>query len=197
MGEAFEKFLAIPTAQKAALFGALMVGAAAAWYFLFFEETQAAIQTASAKTPALAKQLASEQDIAKNLAKFTAEIEELKRVRDEMRDRLPDKAEIADLLQKIHGQAKIVGLEIARFERAKTELAALYARIPVKMTLEGDFNQITTFFYYLGKLTRIVNVENIKLTVVEHPAKGRFLRAACTASTFQYLAPGTTVEGAK
>jgi type IV pilus assembly protein PilO len=162
----------------------------AGWYFLMFEEVSTNISKEAKRTPALNKSLSEEQEIEKNLVKYQEEIEQLKKVRDEMRDRLPDSAEIADLLQKIHGQAKIVGLEIARFERGDTVLEQTYARIPVRMTLKGSFNQVSTFFYYLGKLTRIVNVENIELTAANRQDSGSDLVAICTATTFQYLPPG-------
>ncbi|MCA9558902.1 MAG: type 4a pilus biogenesis protein PilO [Myxococcales bacterium] len=190
MAEGFDKFLAVPTSQKVALLVVLMALIGAGWYFLMFEEVSTNIGKEAKRTPALNKSLSEEQEIEKNLVKYQEEIEQLKKVRDEMRDRLPDSAEIADLLQKIHGQAKIFGLEIARFERGDTVLEQTYARIPVRMTLKGSFNQVSTFFYYLGKLTRIVNVENIELTAANRQDSGSDLVAICTATTFQYLPPG-------
>ncbi len=190
MAEGFDKFLAVPTSQKVVLLVVLMALIGAGWYFLMFEEVSTNIAKEAKRTPALNKSLSEEQEIEKNLVKYQEEIEQLKKVRDEMRDRLPDSAEIADLLQKIHGQAKIVGLEIARFERGDTVLEQTYARIPVRMTLKGSFNQVSTFFYYLGKLTRIVNVENIELTAANRQDSGSDLVAICTATTFQYLPPG-------
>jgi type IV pilus assembly protein PilO len=190
VAEGFDKFLAVPTSQKVVLLVVLMALIGAGWYFLMFEEVSTNIAKEAKRTPALNKSLSEEQEIEKNLVKYQEEIEQLKKVRDEMRDRLPDSAEIADLLQKIHGQAKIVGLEIARFERGDTVLEQTYARIPVRMTLKGSFNQVSTFFYYLGKLTRIVNVENIELTAANRQDSGSDLVAICTATTFQYLPPG-------
>lgn len=190
MAEGFDKFLAVPTSQKVVLLVVLMALIGAGWYFLMFEEVSTNIAKEAKRTPALNKSLSDEQEVEKNLVKYQEEIEQLKKVRDEMRDRLPDSAEIADLLQKIHGQAKIVGLEIARFERGDKVIEPNYARIPVRMTLKGSFNQVSTFFYYLGKLTRIVNVENIELTAANRQDQGSDLVAICTATTFQYLPPG-------
>ena len=197
MAEGFDKLLAIPTSQKAALLVAVMAMIGAAWYFLMFEEVAAGIDKENARTPALNKTLSEEQEVAKNLQSYRDEIEVLKKVRDEMRDRLPENAEIADLLQKINGQAKIVGLEIARFERGDTVPETLYARIPVKMTLKGSFNQVSTFFYYLGRLTRIVNVENIELAAVSRQGGDDQLVAQCTATTFMYLPPAGAVGKGK
>lgn len=195
MGEGFDKFLAIPTSQKVALFLVLMGLVAAAWYFLYFEATQSAIAAELNRTPQLTSDLAAEKEIAKNIRKYQEEIERLEKQRNEMRDRLPDRAEIADLLGKIHGQAKIVGLDIERFEREDEEAEGMYARIPVNMRLAGDFQEIATFFFYLGRLTRIVNVENIQLVRVgDKEAEEGQLKAICTATTFRYLPPGEAAK---
>lgn len=196
----FDKFLATPTSTKVAVLVLCAGLMGAAWYFLFYGEVEAALVTEQQKTKALAKELAEEQDIEKNLKKYQDEIERLSKSRDEMRDRLPENAEIAELLQQIHGQAKIVGLEIIRFERGDDEVEPMYARIPVTMVLRGTFHQVALFFFYLGKLTRIVNVENIELTTL----KGRdaeqnqgLVEAKCTATTFMYVPPTQSAAGAK
>ena len=94
-------------------------------------------------------------------------------------------------------EGKIVGLEINRFEREAPQIADLFVRIPVKMTLNGTFHQIATFFYYVGKLTRIVNVENISLVSSQKDLGTATLMATCTATTFMYRPGGLGVPGAE
>lgn len=201
MASGFDKISSLPAAQKAALLIMVMAAVAAGWYFMYYDETRTKIATATGKTAQLNKTLAEEKEIEKNLARYKAEIDELRAERDRMRDRLPDNAEIADLLEKIHGQAKITGLEIARFERKPTEVESMYARIPVKMELVGTFNEVATFFFYLGKLTRIVNVEDIQLAASgksrEERERSNDLLATCTATTFMYVPEGANVPAGK
>lgn len=191
----FDKFLATPPSTKVAAIILVMGLLGAAWYFLFYGEVEAALVKERAKTPQLSKTLREEQEVEKNLQKYKDEIEKLRKSRDEMRDRLPENAEIADLLQQIHSQAKIVGLEIARFERGEDEVETMYARIPVKMILRGTFHQVATFFYYLGKLTRIVNVENIELTALDRKEDEDRIQAVCNATTFMYVPPTEAAGG--
>lgn len=188
----FDKFLATPTSTKVAVLVLCAGLIGAAWYFLFYGEVEAALVREQQTTQRLAKELAEEQDIEKNLKKYHDEIERLSKSRDEMRGRLPENAEIAELLQQIHGQAKIVGLEIIRFERGEDEIEPMYARIPVTMVLRGSFHQIALFFFYLGKLTRIINVENIQLTMIPSRDAENLqgsIEARCTATTFMYVPP--------
>jgi type IV pilus assembly protein PilO len=187
MADSFDKFLSAPTSTKVATLGLLMGIIGAAWYSLYFTDVQAATSRESARTGELTKTLSEERKILKELGETRAEIERLKTVRDEMRDRLPDDADIAELLQQIESQAKIVGLEILRFEPGPHQQEKTFARIPVTMTLRGTFHQVKDFFFYVGRLTRIVNVENISLTTIEQTEQGARVQAVCDATTFMYV----------
>jgi type IV pilus assembly protein PilO len=199
MGDALEKFSAIPTAQKFLVLLLALGVVGAGWYFGLIADVEAKVEAANASTRTLNGKLTEAQGKIANIKKFEEEVEALKRQREEMTDRLPADEEIASLLQKIHGQGKIVGLEINRFERQPAEVAQLFVRIPVRMTLTGTFHQIATFFFYVGRLTRIVNVENIALATVasKDGESDGLLTATCTATTFMYRPANMPVDGGK
>ncbi len=185
MDKLLEKFMNLPTPQKALIFIVLMALIAAGWYNFFYQETASALNRESATTSKLNKDLLAENDIEQNIEIYKQEIAVLERSRDELRQRLPDNAKIAELLQQVHDQAKITGLEMSRFQRGKPEEMPMYTRIPVNMELNGTFNEITAFFYYLGKLKRIVNVENISLSLAsKHDESVNRLKATCVATTY-------------
>ncbi len=190
MGDSFDKFLQVPTSQKIALLVVLMGAMGAGWYFLFFEQTMTDIAAQTRKTGQLHEERTELKAKLEKLAAAEANIEKLKKQRQEMQQRLPEDAEIADLLNKIHRAAAFVGLDIARFARGETVAEQLYARIPVTMILRGTFSQITQFFYKLGDMRRLVNVEDIALAVASRePQQEPQLVATCTATTFMYLSP--------
>ncbi|MBU0552251.1 type 4a pilus biogenesis protein PilO [Myxococcota bacterium] len=196
MDSSFDKFLALPAGSKLAIVLVFAALVGAGWYFTFYEEIYNNIVAERAKTPSLTQELSNEKALLKNLEAFKLEIDRLRRERDEMRSRLPEKAEIADLLKKIEGKAKtIAGLRIMRFERQPEEMAELYARIPVKMVLEGSFNELVTFFFYVGTLKRIVNVEDISFTATKREDGKTHLTALCNLTTFQYVAPKQAPAG--
>ena len=121
MSELFDKFLATPTSTKVALLILLLGFVAGGWWVLFYDDLLTSLESERRRTPQLNRTLSEEQEIEKNLVRFQDEITRLQRARDKMRDRLPENAEVAALLQQIHSQAKVVGLEIQRFERAPNE----------------------------------------------------------------------------
>ena len=191
MASTLDKIVEAPASTKAAVLVIVMGLVAGYWYTMYYGDVVTNVSRAAKRTPSLNKQLRQQKKIAKNLEKFKAEISKLEQARDSMRDRLPDSAKIAGLLQEIESQAKVVGLQVENFRRNPDEEETLYARIPVKMTLVGTFHQVATFFYYLGELKRIVNVENITIVTAVRDETKNIIRAECQASTFMYLRPKT------
>ena len=189
MASTLDKIVEAPGPTKAAVLILVLGLIGAGWYTLYFSETVAQVERAAKRTPTLNKTLRQQKEIEKNLEKFKQEISKLKQARDRMRDRLPDSPAIAGLLQQIHSQAKVVGLQVDSFKRSKDQEEKLYARIPVRMTLVGTFHQVATFFYYLGRLTRIVNVEDIAIVTEFRDETKNIIKAECQASTFMYLRP--------
>ncbi len=187
MADSLDKFLSAPTSTKLATLILLMGVIGAGWYSLYFTEVQAAISREAGRTGQLNKTVAEEKKILEDLGKIRAKIERGKAEQQAMLEKLPADAEIAALLQQIEGTAKIVGLQILRFEPGEEEPEETYARIPVTMTLQGEFHQVKSFFDQVGKMTRIVNIEDISLTTIENTEQTTRVQAVCNATTFKYL----------
>jgi type IV pilus assembly protein PilO len=187
MADSVDKFLSAPTSTKVATLILLMGVIGAGWYSLYFTEVQAAMSRESGRTGQLNKTIAEEKKILDDLGKIRAKIERGKAEQEAMLEKLPEAAEIAALLQQIEGTAKIVGLQILRFEPGDEEPEETYARIPVTMTLQGEFHQVKSFFEQVGKMTRIVNIEDISLTTIENTEQSTRVQAVCNATTFKYL----------
>jgi type IV pilus assembly protein PilO len=199
MASSLDKLAAAPTSSKALTLVLLLGLVGAAWYGLYYSDLLDDLQKAETATPSLMKKVKKEQAALKELSKYQGLINQLKQERNHMRDRLPEKPDISKLLEQIHNQAKIVGLAVERFERNESTKEELYAKIPVKMQLTGTFHQIATFFFYLGRLTRLVNVQDIELkTLGRKVGKNGNLDnrivANCAATTFMYLANKNTSQ---
>ena len=62
-----------------------------------------------------------------------------------------------------------------------------YARVPMKLELEGRFHQIAKFFYGVGQLDRIINIENISLTDPKPKGDEVMLKVSVLATAFRSL----------
>ncbi len=104
--------------------------------------------------------------IANNLNQFRREKELLEQKLAEALAELPEEKRIDELLQLFQERARKSGLEISTIEPQPTVTEGFYARIPIAMTVAGNFHEIATFFDSLGRLRRIVNVSGI---VMDNP----------------------------
>lgn len=183
-----EQFGKLSLANKALVTLLVMALCAVAFYVLFYQDADSAIAKAKGEKQTLEKTLSEYQIKLRNKQQFQEEIRQLEKKRRTALEKLPADAEIPNLLSKIHGQAKIVGLDIKDFERLPEATKGFYAAIPVLMTLDGTYAQIATFFYYVGKLTRIVNLTNIELKAegADATADPVMLQARVLATTFRY-----------
>jgi len=182
-----ERFGKLSPANKA-LVGLLVMGlVGVVFYLMFYQEVDESIAKEKRQKHTLEQKLSEYQVKLQNKQQFQEEIRQLEKKRQTALEKLPEKAAIPALLSKIHGQAKIVGLEIKDFQRLEELSQGFYSAIPVMLALEGTYQQIATFFYYVGKLTRIVNLSNIELQAagnnLEEPV---VLTGRVLATTFRY-----------
>ena len=101
---------------------------------------------------------------------------------------LPGDAEISSFLESLNTQAELVGLEIFSVKPRKEEPSKYYARIPVELKLTGTYYQLAKFFYLVGNLDRIINIEDITLEIKSFEESNAVLTAGVLATTFRALA---------
>ncbi len=87
-----------------------------------------------------------------------------------------------------------MGLEILSVKPKKEEPAKYYARIPVELKLTGTFHQLAKFFYLVGNLDRIINIENISFEITGYEELSAILTANVLATTFRAVTETEKVE---
>lgn len=192
MNGLLESFNKISGPQRLLILLLMLVGIFVGFYMLVYTGLEGDIEKEKARHDKL---LLEETDIKRkvaNKAEIMDELEGLRKRKEKVEKVLPQKAEIPRLLQKIYGQAKIVGLDIKSFEPGGEAPQNLYTEIPVTMQLSGTYDQVADFFYYVGRMERVVNIKNISM---ERKQSGAFgagaLSVTCEAITYRSSAlPG-------
>ncbi len=194
MNDLISRFNTYPLGQKVLMLLLLIILMVIGFYFLHYQpyEEQVASLNQELKTIQAKRE---EFEVLKNeRAEVLSRLEKLKRELLVAREQLPASAEVPSLLQRIHNQAKTAGLEITRFKRVDDVSKNYYTEIPVEMKLSGSFDELANFFYYLGRMTRIVNVRDISLkqqgggSKLDSEDAGE-LEVTARATTFMYNAP--------
>lgn len=163
-------------------------------------EIERRIKKADLEQDRLDRELGEKKGIANNLNMFRQEKEVLEQRLKEALSELPDDKDIAELLEMFQDRALKAGLQIATIEPQPAQRAeqGFYARIPIPMTVSGNFHEVATFFDSLGRLRRIVNVSDI---VLDKPTdvNGRVVvNAKFLVTAFMFVQPeAAPAPGAK
>ncbi len=177
----------------------LMLMAAAAYFVIFFGEVSTSIDQ---KTQEFAEQRArldeaeaAKREYNKDLAK-KARHEALARKQKKM---LPDEAEMPTFLSTLQSVATISGVTLASWKPKDEVAEQFYAKLPMELKLVGKFHQIAKFFYGIGQVDRIINMENIQLTVHQDAGAAKagntqsesvLVEVTCLATAFRSRAAG-------
>jgi type IV pilus assembly protein PilO len=188
------------------LIGVLAVAFAAVGYFvLFYGEVDAQMTAENNRATNLKGELAKAQESNKA---YQADLEEKSRrekLAQEQKKILPDEAETPAFLAAVQGVATVSGVNLTSFT-PKDEIAdQFYARVPMELTMSGRFHQIARFFYGVGQLDRIINVEDIEMTrrgaskrgnVTEESAEV-ILDVKCLTTAFRAIKAGESGQTGK
>lgn len=200
MDKFIERIAKAPLGAKIGVVAAAVILVTVLNYFVFSLPAGPSISDLETKIQRLArdqKQLDADYiektSIANNLNQFRREKELLEQKLNEALAELPEEKNIDELLQLFQDRALKSGLEIQSLELANPVTEGFYAKIPIPMEVSGNFHEIATFFDALGRLRRIVNVNDIKLSDPRDVngkviLKGRFL-----VTTFMFTkTPGSS-----
>jgi type IV pilus assembly protein PilO len=102
---------------------------------------------------------------------------------------LPETREIPALLTQISQLGLNAGLEFRLFKPEPERPADFYAEVPVSLSILGFFHDLSRFFDHLSKLSRIVNVTDIKITPAKGSGEAYTLTTKCLLTTFRFLEP--------
>jgi len=121
---------------------------------------------------------------ARNLKRFKEDHARVKAEFDKALKLLPDKREIPNLLRSISQMGTDTKLEFRLFSPQPENSRDFYMEIPVTLEVKGDYRNVTLFFDQIGRMDRIVNIQNISMSP-EKPLS-TILITKCTAITYRF-----------
>lgn len=119
-----------------------------------------------------------------NLAAYLKQKEDTEKQFGALLRQLPGKSEMDALLTDINQAGLGRGLQFELFKPAPQEIMRdFYAELPITIKVTGNYHDIGAFASDIGKLSRIVTLNDIGLS----PGKDGVLAMDATAKTFRYL----------
>jgi len=160
---------------------AAIVGAS--WYFDWQDQIDK-IERETSKETGLRKTFKEKKLEAINLPAYQKQLEDIEKSFGALLKQLPGKAEMDALLTDINQAGLGRGLQFELFRPAAAEIRRdFYAELPITIRITGNYHDIGAFASDIGKLSRIVTLNDIALA----PAAKGTLALDATAKTFRYL----------
>ncbi|MBA4092812.1 MAG: pilus assembly protein PilO [Candidatus Accumulibacter sp.] len=164
------------------LFVLILVGG---WWF-FWQEQLDTLDAKRQDEQRLKEEYVSKKRQAVNLDLYTQQLNEIDRSFGALLKQLPNKSEVEALLVEINQAGMGRGLQFELFKPGQESMKDFYAELPISVKLVGSYHDFGAFAGDIGRLSRIVTLNNIAITQNSQARDGSLMMDAVT-KTFRYL----------
>jgi type IV pilus assembly protein PilO len=159
------------------------------YWFVFYSDVASKIEGATRQQKVLVDGLAQERLAEASYFADRGELTLREQHAREMNKALPPNAEEDAFLSSVQLASNAAGIDLQAYSPTDEVAQSFYSKIPMHLELTGKFHQIAKFAYELGKIERIINVENIELGDPRIVGDEIILHARCLATAFHAVAP--------
>lgn len=188
-------------AAKVAVGGGLLALVGIAYFVVLYGPIATDLRAAETRERQLSADLAEAKKAQHAYQMDLAELAEKQQKQQELNKILPATTEYPAFLSAVQSVANIAGITLAAWTPQDEVPEQFYVRVPMKVELEGRFHQIARFFYQVGQLDRIINVENITLADPHVDGDEVLLKVNALATAFHSIdeskAPPATAKKGK
>jgi len=197
MASFIDKIQKTSTRTRAIGFGAFIAILLIAYIFQFQIPMNTKIKQLETALTGLQDNIRENDNKIKKLDVLRAEVKSLQGRLVILTEQLPPESEVSDLLRQIQNLVNQSGLALKSWKPSgrKMHASGLYEEIPIAITLTGGYHHTAWLFDQVGKLTRIVNILNIKMGSMKMSNDGNpEVTITCTAMTFSAVEKKVGVE---
>jgi len=180
----------VPLLAKFGIGAGLLVLVAVAYFVVFYGDKASSIKAAEGQERQLREQLADARKAEFAYQKDLQELTDRQQRQRELEKILPASAEAPAFLSSLQSVANVTGVSLSAWTPQQELPESFYARVPMKLELSGRFHQIAKFFYGVGQLDRIINMENIAITDPKQQGEELMVKAEALATAFRTLPEG-------
>ena len=170
--------------------GAGLAAALVGAFWWFYWQPQSIIEEKKASTlQSLQGEVRKLEATQAQLPKFKAEVEVLEAQLREKARVLPATKETLNLVRKVQSMASESSLMIKRFAPAQTVAHDIYEDWPITIDVEGTYHNLALFFDRVSRLSRLVNIGQVRITAQKSPTAANTVQVSCVATTYVFREP--------
>jgi type IV pilus assembly protein PilO len=175
-----------PVAPRIAVLVTLFVALiGAGWWFVWQDQIDA-LDGKRNEEVKLKEEFLNKKRQAVNLDLHIQQLNEIDRSFGALLKQLPNKSEVEALLIEINQSGMGRGLQFELFKPGQELVKDFYAELPISVRLTGNYHDFGAFAGDIGRLSRIVTLNNLSINVNAQSKDGSLALDAVT-KTFRYL----------
>jgi type IV pilus assembly protein PilO len=178
-----------------AVIAALLCGG---FYYFWYSDALETQKKQEAKLAELQKQIRALEATANKLPEFQREVQALEARLETLKRILPPEKEMPDLMRRIQYLAAQSSLNITKFNPAAVAQKEFFQEVPVNLDLQGTYHNLGAFLDRVSRMSRLVNVGNVKIKAQSKQTINNTIGATAVATTYVYKdapPPATTQKG--
>lgn len=187
MSQLLDRFSRLPRSQRGLVAFGIYLLLGAVLFFVLISPTLDGISAEKARMKDLTMKRDQVRARAENRASFEAELETLAAELKQALTELPNDREIPGLLSEIDGLARKSGLDVRRFQPLPEVVYEYYAEVPVQVAMDGGFHEVGIFFDRVGKMGRIVSVQDVEMSDPKESGSEVNLAISGKVVTYRFL----------
>jgi type IV pilus assembly protein PilO len=187
LNELLDNLLGRPGIQKIGILAVAIILLAALYYSFLYSPNADKLANLTDSVEIAVNEKKVKTQKAADLARLRKDIEYLDAELKRAVAQLPDKKEIGELLRGIATKARQAGLDVVMFRPRPEAFQDFYAEIPVDITLKGSFHNTVSFFDEVGRMGRLVNIDNIGFRNPAVDGDRVVLETTSVATAFRFL----------
>ena len=179
----------------AALIG-LFIGVclAGAVHYVWLRGVNQDIERKTTELKGLQDEISKGRAAERKLSQFREEVKRLELELAKLLQVLPSARNTEDLIKRIETLTRQGDFTLKKFTPGEPVAKDFYSEYPIDIALDGTYHNLALLFDRMSRFSRIINVEDMKVSNLEAP--GKSLSANFVAKTFIYTGDDHAKTGA-
>jgi type IV pilus assembly protein PilO len=167
------------------------------FYWFSYSDLLKAQTDKEAQLADLQKQIRALEATANKLPEFQREVQALEARLETLKRILPPEKEMPDLMRRVQYLAAQSSLRVAKFNPTAPRQNDFYQEVPINLELEGTFHNFGAFLDRVSRMSRLVNMGDVKIKAQSQPTISSTISIGATATTYVFLdTPPPAAQGA-
>ena len=188
----------LPLAGQLGVSAAIAAVICGGFYWFWYSDALETQKKQEARLSELQKQIRALEATANKLPEFQREVQALEARLETLKRILPPEKEMPDIMRRVQYLAAQSSLQIRKFNPAAPAQKEFYQEVPINLDLEGTYHNLGAFMDRVSRMSRLVNLGNVKIKASNKPTITNTIAASAVATTYVYQdapPPAATQKG--